>query len=81
MKKINIINCLPPELEKIFTGLEPDIEDFAKTFRPLETESLYVLIDRKTDAIFIECHILASKLLENSTIDVPLVACSKSNVT
>jgi hypothetical protein len=41
-------------------------------FEPLEGERLYLMIDERTGAHYCECHIKAQKLLELSTIDVPL---------
>lgn len=72
MKKMKIINALPVDYNNTFTMLQPDIETFVELFRPLEADCLYVLVDRKIDAVFVECHILASKFLASSTIDVPL---------
>lgn len=46
---------------------------FIETFEPYESaEQLLVLDDHRTDAKFCECHIKASKLVEYSTVDVPL---------
>lgn len=48
------------------------IEDFAAECEPLERNHLLVLKDLHTGAIYVECHILASKLVNLGTIDVPL---------
>ncbi|WP_424973212.1 hypothetical protein [Dinoroseobacter sp. S76] len=60
-------------------GLEPDdyIEDIAslvELFEPLEKDSLTLLKDHRTQAVFIECHIPASKITRLGTTDVPLDA-------
>ncbi|MGS4916314.1 hypothetical protein [Mameliella alba] len=49
-----------------------DIEEFANIFEPLERYNLTILRDRRTQAIFIECHIPADKLVEHGTTDVAL---------
>ena len=49
-----------------------DIEAFATTFEPLERYNLTILRDHRTQAVFIECHISGSKLIQFGTTDVPL---------
>lgn len=44
-----------------------DIESFVLQFDPLERQNLTILRDHRTQAVFIECHILASKLVEYGT--------------
>jgi hypothetical protein len=66
MKKVKIVNALPVDYNDTFTILQPDIETFVELFRPVEADCLYVLVDRKIDAVFVECHILASKFLASS---------------
>lgn len=51
-----------------------DIASFVKLFTPLEKDSLTLLKDHRTQAIFIECHIQASKIVDLGTTDVPLDA-------
>lgn len=51
-----------------------DIESFVKLFLPLEKNNLTLLKDHRTQAVFIECHIPASKISELGTTDVPLDA-------
>ncbi|MBD3665969.1 hypothetical protein H9Q16_18685 [Sulfitobacter sp. TSTF-M16] len=51
-----------------------DIEKFVELFDPLERENLTLLRDHRTGAVFIECHILASKITSLGTTDVPLDA-------
>ena len=57
-------------------GADPDliatVEEFADCMVPLERTALYLLRDARTSARFCECHILASKLIPNATVDVPL---------
>jgi hypothetical protein len=48
------------------------IENFGLECLPLENNHLPVLRDLRTGAIYVECHILASKLVQLGTIDVPL---------
>ena len=48
------------------------VEDFAKECDPLEKERILLLQDKRTHAYYVECHIMASKLLDLATIDVPL---------
>ncbi len=47
------------------------INDFIKTFEPIEKEFV-IMIDNCTQAYYIEIHIKSDKLLDNSTIDVPI---------
>ncbi len=61
------------------SDLEPDhyIEDiasFVELFEPLEKDNLTLLKDHRTQAVFIECHIPASKITLLGTTDVPLDA-------
>ncbi len=51
--------------------LETLISAFQDKFTPIE-ETLHVFADDRTGAVFSECHILASKLVESSTIDTAL---------
>lgn len=51
-----------------------DIESFVTQFYPLERQNLVVLKDNRTQAVFIECHIAAEKLVGFGTTDVPLDA-------
>jgi hypothetical protein len=51
-----------------------DIESFVKLFSPLEISNLTLLRDHRTQAVFIECHISASKISDLGTTDVPLDA-------
>jgi len=60
-------------------GLDPDhyvddIASFVALFKPLEKDSLTLLKDHRTQAVFIECHIPASKIAALGTTDVPLDA-------
>lgn len=47
------------------------VEEFAAVFEPLE-KPLYAVADGKTEAIYVECHIKASRLFQYGTIDVAL---------
>ena len=49
-----------------------DIANFVSLFSPLEKGNLTLLRDHRTKAVFIECHILASKITDFGTTDVPL---------
>lgn len=53
---------------------EEDISRFVELFAPLEKDSLTVLRDHRTQAVFLECHIRASKITSLGTTDVPLDA-------
>lgn len=48
------------------------ISIFVQKFRPLEKKNLTILRDNRTQAVFIECHITAEKLIGLGTTDVPL---------
>lgn len=51
--------------------IEKLVNEFIEVFNPLEPDFI-VMIDYSTKAFYIEVHILADKLIELSTIDVPL---------
>jgi len=51
-----------------------DIASFVGLFDPLEKASLTLLKDHRSQAVFIECHILASKITGIGTTDVSLDA-------
>jgi hypothetical protein len=45
----------------------------AAKLHPLEgKDKIFVLADKRTGALYVECHVKASKLVELGTIDVPL---------
>ena len=54
------------------TNLSELIDVFNELFEPLEKNHELVFIDMRTKAFYIECHVKANKLVELSTIDVPL---------
>jgi hypothetical protein len=45
---------------------------FLAQFSPLENPHVLLLVDHRTGALYCECHIFASNLIELGTIDVPL---------
>ena len=53
---------------------DSDILRFVQLFDPLEKANFTLLRDHRTQAAFIECHILASKIVNHGTTDVPLDA-------
>jgi len=61
---------------KISPSLRDNIDamlaSFNDSFNPLEKNHEYIIIDKRTKAIYFECHIKASSLINLSTIDVPL---------
>jgi hypothetical protein len=69
--KLNVVDVVPKDLKRVPVVKELVVE-FVKSFEPLETEKLHVLIDARTMSRYCECHIYASKLIPYSTIDVPL---------
>jgi hypothetical protein len=48
------------------------VKDFAAESEPLERQHLLLLRDLRTGAIYLECHIRASRLIKLGTVDVPL---------
>ncbi len=72
MKKLQIINELPKKLSERSDEIEQLLEDFATICKPLEINSLYLLADSRTNAIYCECHLLAEIIVNLGTIDVPL---------
>lgn len=55
--------------ESVVDGLA---ETFIEQFSPLEADSFHLLRDRRTGAVFAECHIKGDQILSLGTIDVPL---------
>jgi hypothetical protein len=47
-------------------------EAFLKRFEPLESQGVFLLKDEKTGAIYLECHVLASKICELGNKDAAL---------
>lgn len=52
--------------------IEKSLIEFIKLFDPVEKETILIFVDNCTGAPYLESHIQAEKLLNNSTIDVPL---------
>lgn len=52
--------------------IEPLVESFIAQFAPLESNAFHLLRDRRTGAIFAECHVKGNQILSLGTIDVPL---------
>ena len=69
MTKTQIINHTGIPEEQVTLDL---LHDFATVGEPLERPHLLLLRDQRTGAAFVECHILASKLIRLGTTDVPL---------
>lgn len=66
--KIKFDESIKEEEQNCVSG---EIEEFADKFKPIE-DTLYVMLDKCTQAIFCECHINAKILLKLCTVDVPL---------
>ena len=58
--------------EATLKNLEEQLNNFNDLFEPLEKGEEYLLVDKGPKAIYFECHVQARKLIELSTIDVPL---------
>ena len=71
MDKTRIQNVVPSDLVDNVADVDQLVEEFASVCQPLEPE-LHVLVDARTNARYLECHVHASKLIELATIDVPL---------
>lgn len=68
-----IKNMVPRDLESGAMNVDASVSEFLDIAQPFEaSEVVNVFIDACTNARFCECHIRASKLIELSTIDVPL---------
>jgi hypothetical protein len=64
---------IPSDLQSRIEIPETLIRDFVSTLNPSESaDVLQLFVDAKTLALYCECHVFASKLVPNSTIDVPL---------
>lgn len=71
MANIKFIN-FPSELDEQKEKITSEINDFLQSLSVLEKDNFQVLIDKRTNAFFSECHIPANELIEMGTIDVPL---------
>jgi hypothetical protein len=69
---MKIISGGPRLNEATLKILEEQLNNFNDLFEPLEKGEEYLLVDKRTKAIYFECHVQARKLIELSTIDVPL---------
>jgi hypothetical protein len=67
-----IILQVPERLKHNADKLRNLVETFVDTCKPLEQGSLHLLADCCTDALFCECHIRATTLVTQGTVDVPL---------
>jgi hypothetical protein len=68
-----IKNMVPPDLKGSAMDVDSVVSEFVSIAEPFEaSEVVNVFIDACTSARFCECHIRASKLIQLSTIDVPL---------
>lgn len=59
------------QAEQIKDNVKKSIEEFCKTFSPVET-TLCIFEDAKTKALYCECHIYAENIISLGTIDSPL---------
>lgn len=59
--------------QTIKESIKSTIEEFCEIFHPIE-QDVYIFQDGITNALFCECHILASSIVSLGTIDVPLDA-------
>lgn len=58
-----------PAIEEAVLSL---VQNFATACQPLEHKNLLLLQDSRTGAVYVECHVQASRLVELATIDVPI---------
>lgn len=65
------MNC-PPELKEMQEKVIAEVNKFTSQFPLLEGDTFHVVVDKRTNAFFSECHIHAKDLIEKGTIDVPL---------
>lgn len=72
MSNADIISQVPERLKDKANKLRELVEGFMETCQPLEQGSLHLLADCCTDALFCECHIRASTLVTQGTVDAPL---------
>jgi hypothetical protein len=67
-----IIDCTELAETETKSAVKALVEDFAAVGEPLERSHLTLLQDKRTGALYVECHIRASKLVSLGTVDVPL---------
>ena len=71
-KEYKIKNIVPAGLNDV-PNVDERVKAFLRILQPLEVgDVVHVLVDARTKARYCECHILASKLVQLSTTDVPL---------
>ena len=58
--------------DSLNSNLKEQVDHFNSVFEPLENGYELIFADERTKALFYECHVKANKLVELSTIDVPL---------
>lgn len=73
MSKPVLKPVMPSNLKDDILVPEELIRDFVSAFEPSESaDVLHLFVDARTQALYCECHIKASKLITLSTTDVPL---------
>lgn len=67
-----IIDATPTDLKTAVPDVTDTVKDFIATCQPLEQDTLYLLVDARTNARYCDCHVQARTIIKLSTIDVPL---------
>lgn len=68
--KYDIVNCFQPGTN-LPTNVDGLVKEFVKKCSPIE-KVLYVFVDSKTSAHYLECHLMARDLVKLCSTDVPL---------
>src|SRR5712692_1880180 len=72
MKTPTVLDVVPKDLAGMVPDVSTAVMGFIGQFEPLELQVIHVLTDALIKARYIECHVRASNLVNQSTIDVPL---------
>ena len=72
MPDYEIIVSIPEDLEIDQEAINDEIASFIDSYHPLEIPILHLMMDARTQATCIECHIRGNELIAGSTIDVPI---------
>jgi hypothetical protein len=70
--RTRVIDAAPNGLKSSMPDTTAAVDEFISTCEPLEQDVIHLLVDARTNARYCECHIKAHKIIELSTIDVPL---------
>ena len=69
--RLKTVDVAPDDIKGTLPDVSSSLNEFVAACEPLE-RPIYLLADARTNARFCECHIRADKIVQLSTVDVPL---------